>query len=136
VSQVSVKNDNHSVQIRIPMNLKRHNGRKVVILPDGGIYQNSGQRLPCNCSLAGTIARAYNWEGLIVSGQYSSVSDLAAALHLDRSFVARILRLTLLAPDIVEAILRGDEPSGLTYKNLSSRKFPELWCEQRDVFGF
>jgi len=136
VSAISVQNNGQSVQIRVPMKLKRRNGRKVVILPEGAPSQNVAPRPQCNRSLAATIARAYHWDGLIASGRYSSVSDLAAALHLDRSFVARVLRLTLLAPDIVEAILSGDEPSGLTYKDLSAGKFPDLWCEQRGRFGF
>ena len=136
MSQVSVQNNGQSVQIRVPMKLKRRNGRKVVILPDGAAPEKTGSRPQCNHSLAATIARAYHWNDLITSGRYSSVSDLATALHLDRSFVARVLRLTLLAPDIVEAILSGDEPSGLTYKDLSAGKFPDLWREQRKVFGF
>ena len=136
MSQVSVQNNGQSVQIRIPMRMKRRNGRKVVILPDGAIHQNTGPRPQCNHSLAATIARAYHWDGLIASGRYASVTALAAALRMDRSFVARVLRLTLLAPDIVEAILSGDEPSGLTYKELCSGKFTELWCEQRGRFGF
>lgn len=136
MSQVSVQNNGQSVQIRVPMKLKRRNGRKVVILPDGATPERTGFRPQCNHSLAATIARAYHWDDLIASGRYSSVSDLAAALHLDRSFVARVLRLTLLAPDIVAAILSGDEPSGLTYKDLSAGKFPEMWCEQRGRYGF
>lgn len=136
MSAISLQNNGQSVQIRVPMKLKRRNGRKVVILPDGALLENAAPRPQCNHSLAATIARAYHWDGLIASGRYSSVSDLAAALRMDRSFVARVLRLTLLAPDIVEAILRGDEPSGLTYRDLSAGKFPDLWCEQRKRFGF
>ena len=136
MSPISIQDNGQSVQIRIPMKLKRRNGRKVVILPDGAIYEDDAPRPQCNHSLAATIARAYHWDSLIASGRYSSVTDLAVALRLDRSFVARMLRLTLLAPDIVEAILSGDEPSGLTYKDLSWGKFPALWSEQRKRFGF
>ncbi len=136
MSPISIQENGQSVQITIPMKMKRRNGRKVVILPDGAIYKNNGPRPQCNHSLAATIARAYHWDGLIASGRYSSVSDLAAALKMDRSFVARVLRLTLLAPDIVEAILCGNEPSGLTYRELSAGKFHELWCEQLVMFGF
>jgi hypothetical protein len=46
--------------------------------------------------------------------------------------VSRLLRFTLLAPDIVEAILRGDEPSGLSFRKLG--KIPVLWIEQRADF--
>ncbi len=63
------------------------------------------------------------------------VSDLAGALGLDRSYVSRIMRLALLAPDIVEAIVDGREPSGLSLKRLT-KGMPILWEEQRDRFGF
>ena len=136
MSAISIQDNGQSVNIRIPMQLKRRNGRKVVILPDGARLEHTTARPQCNHSLAATIARAYHWDGLVASGRYASVTALAAALNLDRSFVARVLRLTLLAPDIVEAILSGDEPSGLTYQDLCSGKVPELWCEQRRVLGF
>jgi len=55
--------------------------------------------------------------------------------QMDASYVGRILRLTLLAPDIVEAILVGDEPSGLSLAKLT-QSFPMLWDEQRERFGF
>lgn len=136
MSDILLQEDGQSVRIRVTMKLKRRNGRKVVILPDRIPDSDATPLRQCNQSLAATIARAYYWESLIASGKHSSVTELAAALRLDRSFVARMLRLTLLAPDIVEAILSGDEPSGLTYKQLSSGKVPELWCEQRELFGF
>ena len=62
-----------------------------------------------------------------------SITELAEALKLDRSYVGRILRLTLLAPDIIEAILRGAEPSGLSLARLT-KEIPMLWEEQRKMF--
>jgi hypothetical protein len=76
------------------------------------------------------LARAFHWQQLIDSGRYASITDLAAALHVDRSCVGRILRLTLLAPDIIEAILEGRAPSGLSLEKLV-KKMPLLWEEQR-----
>ena len=60
----------------------------------------------------------------------ASISDLARALGLDRSYVSRIMRLSLLSPDIVEAIVSGNEPSGLSLERLV-KKIPMLWKEQR-----
>ena len=136
MSQLSVQDNGQSVQIRIPMKMKRRNGRKVVILPEGMTKQTTVAYRQCNHSLVATIARAHHWDNLIASGRYSSILELAADLGLDRSFVSRVVRLTLLAPDIIDAILSGNEPSGLTYKELSACKFPDLWCEQRRVLGF
>ncbi len=76
------------------------------------------------------LARAFHWQELIDSGKDASISDLAEALGLDRSYVSRIMRLTLLAPDIVDAIVGGREPSGLSLEKLV-RGMPVAWTEQR-----
>jgi len=69
---------------------------------------------PTQEPLITALPRAFHWQELIDRGKYSSISDLAEALGLDRSYVSRIMRLTLLAPEIVEAIVDGPEPSGLS----------------------
>ena len=80
-------------------------------------------------------AGALHWQELIDGGKYASISDLAEALGLDRSYVSRIMRLALLAPDIVEAIVDGLEPSGLSLERLV-KGMPVVWEEQRKAFGF
>lgn len=60
----------------------------------------------------------------------AGIEDLAQALGVDRSYAGRLLRLTSLAPDIVEAILRGDEPDGLSLRKLQ-KELPMCWREQR-----
>ena len=74
---------------------------------------------------------ALRWQEILDAGRYRSITEIAAALGLDRSYVGRILRLTLLAPDIVEAIVRGEEPSGLSLERLV-RRIPAAWAEQRE----
>jgi hypothetical protein len=54
---------------------------------------------------------------------------------VDGSYVTRILKLTTLAPDIVEAIINGEEPNGLSLARLTL-SFPAEWSEQRTSFGF
>ncbi|MHB1458579.1 MAG: hypothetical protein ACYC0V_16845, partial [Armatimonadota bacterium] len=68
MSQLSVQDNGQSVQIRIPMKMKRRNGRKVVILPEGMMKQTTVAYRQCNHSLAATIARAHHWDNLIASG--------------------------------------------------------------------
>ena len=65
------------------------------------------------------LARAFYWQELIDKGKYSSVSELGEALGVDRSYAGRIMRLALLAPDVVELIVRGKEPSGLSLERLT-----------------
>jgi len=80
------------------------------------------------------LARAHRWKALLESGWYRGLSDLARALHLDTSYVSRHLNLTLLAPDIVQMILRGDEPSGLSLERLM-KEMPLEWEAQRDTLA-
>jgi len=80
------------------------------------------------------IARAHRWQKLLDDGKFESVSDLAREIGLDVSFAARLLRLTLLAPDIVEAILMGEEPSGLSLTMLT-KVLPATWSDQRRELG-
>jgi len=76
------------------------------------------------------VARAFCWQEMIESGQAKSNSDLARQLKLDQSYIARTIRLTTLAPDLVEAILDGQEPDGLSLRSLR-RDLPPSWDEQR-----
>ena len=64
--------------------------------------------------------------------QNASLEDLAKDVGCDRTYVGRMLRLTSLAPDIIEAILRGDEPNGLSLEKLR-KHLPVRWDEQRGV---
>ena len=119
--------------IRIPMQLKKRGGRKEIIVPDGlpgtGPSKSATQK-----PLITALARAFHWQELIDGGKYSSISDLAEALGLDRSYVSRIMRLTLLAPDIVETIVDGQEPSGVSLERLVKR-MPMVWAEQKERLG-
>ena len=131
---VTLEHHGDSVVIRIPMDLKRRSGRKEIIVPEG-LPGTERPKSPSQEPLVTALARAFHWQELIDSGRYGSITDLAEALGVDRSYVGRVIRLTLLAPDIVEAIVRGDEPSGLSLERLV-KKMPMLWEEQRERFGF
>jgi hypothetical protein len=127
-----VAEGNHLV-VRIPLQFKRRGGRKEIIVPDGMI-SNHDAPPPTNKPLALAVARAHRWRELLESGRYTTIRELACDLGLDNSYVARILRLSLLAPDIVEAIVHGDEPDCLSLARLTH--LPALWQEQRQCLGF
>jgi len=118
--------------IQVPLQIKRRRGRKEVIAPVGF---GADDRPPArtNESLATTIARAHRWREVLEAGRYATVRELAHELGMDHSYVARILRLTSLAPDIVEAIVHGTEPDGLSLEKLY--RAPMAWEEQRRVLG-
>jgi len=114
--------------------VRRHtNGRKEIILPEGYQPEKASDQNSSD-SLIIALARAHHWKDMIESGRFSSIVELASALNMDLSLVGRILRLTLLAPDIIETIIRGDEPSGLSLRTLTAQ-IPLSWDEQRQKFG-
>jgi hypothetical protein len=76
------------------------------------------------------LARAFRWKRMLEVGRHASISEIAAAEKIDRGFVGSILRLTLLAPDIVEAILDGRQPPTLGLPTLL-KPFPVEWAQQR-----
>jgi len=113
--------------VSVPLAMKRRGGRKQVIVPGGANSDISGQP-STNASLALTIARAHRWRELLEQGRYASIRELAKEMDVDNSYVARLLRLSLLAPDIVEAILDGAEPSGISLGKLY--RAPMEWERQ------
>jgi hypothetical protein len=78
------------------------------------------------------IARAFRWQDLLENGTHATIAEIAAAEKINESYVGRVLRLALLAPDIVEAIVDGRQPAGLQLEDLLS-PFPIEWPEQRIV---
>jgi hypothetical protein len=78
--------------------------------------------------------RAHRWKRMLKARRYGSIAEIAKAEKIDRSFVSRLLRLTLLAPDIQEAILEGRQPKGLQLEELT-RAVPAEWEEQRRLVG-
>jgi len=82
-----------------------------------------------NGTLISALAKAHRWQEHLESGEYASLEDLAVANGVDRTYVGRIIRLTSLAPEIVERILNGDEPEGISLAKLRNN-LPVLWDEQ------
>ena len=124
----------HGLVVDVPLKLKKRAGRKEVILSDA-LSDGTVERMPHQEALVVALARAHRWQKLLDEGKFRSVSDLAREIGLDVSFAARLLRLTVLAPDIIEAILMGEEPSGLSLTMLT-KQMPVIWTEQRRELGF
>ncbi|CAA7615194.1 hypothetical protein [Magnetospirillum sp. SS-4] len=116
----------------VPMTFRRIGGRKRIVLPDGSLY-NPETRVSVDSPIVRSLARAFRWRQLLESGRHASINELAKAERVDRAFASRVLRLTLLAPDIVEAILAGRQPEKLTVRALLG-PFPVEWAEQRRMF--
>ena len=124
-----------NLRIHIPMHIRRMRGRKMIFAPqalDGGVPDSPSD---VQGAVVQALGRAFSWSDAIEHGEFGSVTELAKALDMDNSYVVRILKLTTLAPDIIEAILNGEEPSGLSLARLI-RTFPMDWEKQRVLFGF
>jgi hypothetical protein len=120
-----------SITVRVPLAIRRRGGRKLVVTPDG--TSAPGATPACtraDPALVKALARAHRWKRLLESGRYGSLAELAAAEKIDRSFLGKTLRLTLLAPDIVEAILDGRHSCAVALTALLEA-VPSVWDEQR-----
>jgi hypothetical protein len=118
--------------LAIPMRFKRRGGRKEIIAPkDNQPALSAAPQEP----LALALARGFHWQELLESGRFPSAGDLAKRMNVSKAYVTRLLRLTALAPDIVQAILDGREPSGLSLVKLK-QPLPLAWEEQRRELGF
>jgi hypothetical protein len=124
---VTVEREGDTVVVCIPMAVKRVAGRKQIVVPQG---LEAEPQLAAQEPIVVALARAYCWQERLDTRRYSSITELAAALNIDRKYVARILSLAFLAPDIVEAIVAGREPSGLSLEKLA-KGFPLDWTGQR-----
>ena len=112
------------------MESKHIDGHRRVVIPAPG-----AERLK-QTSLLRAINNARKWMDMLINGEATNVTDLSKQLGLKTGYVSRILSLNSLAPDIVEAILAGIEPEGLSIEKLTRQPIPEDWNEQRRLYGF
>ena len=122
--------DGSTIIVRIPMTWKRLGGRKAIVAPDGSDAWAPAKPRPDE-TLIRALARAHRWKRMLEECRYRSAGELADTEHVTRSFVNRLLRLTLLAPDIQEAIIDGRQPKGMQLEELTG-VMPSGWDEQRE----
>ncbi|WBQ12841.1 hypothetical protein L2D00_13450 [Hyphomonadaceae bacterium BL14] len=91
------------------------------------------ERTPDN-TLVKALARAFRWKRMLDSGEFATIAELAGREGIAPSYMTRVLRLTLLAPDIVEAIVDGKQGPEVTL-SLTLESFPTAWNEQRQRFS-
>ena len=125
--------DGRTVTVRIPLSIRRRGGRKLVVAPDGTTDTWAGPCRRLENAMVKAIARAFRWRDLLEKGTHTTIAEIAASEKINASYVGRVLRLTLLAPDIIEAILAGRQQPGLQLDCLMKR-FPVGWRAQRESF--
>ena len=122
-----------SITVRVPLTIRRRPGRKTVVTP---VQRDDTATVPTRTdpALVKALARAFRYQRMLDEGRYASISEMAAAEKIERGYLGTLLRLTLLAPDIVEALLDGRE-QGLCLPRLLE-PFPTYWTEQEALFRF
>jgi hypothetical protein len=113
-----------TLTIRIPIRLQRRGGRKLIVTPEGAAAPAPKPRR--DETLIKALVRAHRWRRRIESGQAKSITDLAEQGGVTDAYVCRLLRLTCLAPDIVEAILDGRQPKGLRLAQMLGNGAPYM----------
>ena len=132
MASAEISKDGGSLTVRVPLAFRKRGGRKLVVAPPGSDSWVP-PRTRVDNTLVKAIARAHRWKQLLESGEFTTIHDLAAAEKINPSYLSRILRLTLLAPDIVESVLNGRQPAGLQLDVLMA-PFPMEWKQQRVLF--
>jgi hypothetical protein len=125
---VETKLEGTTLVVRIPMRFQRRGGRKRIVAPDGSAIVPSSKPQP-DSTLVKALARAWRWQRILESGEYGTLAELSAAERISRSYICRVLRLTLLAPDIVERVMDGVPTAGLARL---LEPFPIEWEMQRE----
>ena len=118
-----------TVTLHVPFRVMKRGGRKEMQLPEGA---TQGRRT--DSTLVKALARAFRWKRMLESGEFSSISELAEREGIAFTYMARLMRLSLLSPEIVEAIMDGRQHAGVTLSNMMD-PFPLDWQEQRALLG-
>jgi hypothetical protein len=118
-----------TITVHVPFRVVKRGGRKEMHLPEG-----AAQLQRTDSTLIKALARAYRWKRLLDAGSFATIEEIAAHERISASYLTRVMRLTLLAPDIIEAILDGRTPA-LGMDELLSPMTP-LWSEQRALLGY
>ena len=118
-----------TLTVVIPLRVKPRGGRKAMVTP--GVLALERRQ---DVTLIKAVARAFRWRRLLETGRFTTINELAAAEKINSSYVSRVLRLTLLAPDIVEAILDGKQGPEVTLAQ-GLEPFPLAWQLQGAHFS-
>lgn len=113
-----------TVTLHVPFRVVKRGGRKEMHLPDGGRPDRKA-----DSTLVKALARAFRWKGMLESGEFATIAELAEREGIAPSYMTRVLRLTLLSPDIVEAILDGKQGPEVTLAKVLET-LPGRWDEQ------
>ncbi len=137
MNMLAYNDESKILSITIPISFKRRHSRKTIVSPTGKnikeIVDVEGPKQ--DMVFVSALVKAFAWQEKLDSGLYDTPKALAQKEGIEPTHMYRLIRLTLLAPDIIQTIMDGTQPRALTLQNVI-RGFPISWREQRDMFGF
>ncbi len=114
----------------IPLKFAKRSGRCIVTTSEDAMKATEPHSPLPDTTLMNALAKAFHWQRLLDRGIVRSGTEIAQKEKMDLATVNEILRLTLLGPGIVESILRGRQPEGLTMNWLNTNPIPGEWKKQ------
>ena len=122
----------HTATVVVPFTIRKRGGRKLILTPDGTPASPPSRARP-DSALLKALARGFRWKKMLQEGDFQTLEEIADAENINPSYVSRLLRMTLLSPEIVEAILAGRQPPGLTMAT-AMKPFPVAWEHQSNFY--
>ncbi|MEX2453684.1 MAG: hypothetical protein WD470_03215 [Rhodospirillaceae bacterium] len=123
--------DGEVLTVRIPMAFRRQGGRKRIVAPDESAPWAAPPPKPDD-TIVRALARAHRWRRMLDEGKYATLGEISKAEKINASYLSRVMRLSLLAPDVVEAILDGRLRDGIQLADMLE-PIPMGWDEQREM---
>jgi len=122
------------IDLFVPLEIKKRGGTAMIILP-----KNLKKEEMAKCfdeKMIKAFAKAYKWKNMLEEGQIDSLAQIAVRENITGSYVSKVFNLNFIAPEIVETILNGEQPRDLKLQDMLIGKFPLLWQEQKELWGF
>lgn len=117
------------------MQLRTWGGKKVLVGPQGQDLRALETDIRKDEKLLKALGRAYRWHSWLLTGKYVSVQEMAQKENINKSYMQRMMRIMQLSPQIIEAILDGQQPEGFALTDIETT-FSPIWAEQAGQFGF
>lgn len=118
-----------TVTVHVPFRVVKRGGRKEMQMPEGAAHPRRTDN-----TLVKALARAFRWKRMLESGEFATIAELAEREGIAPSYMTRVMRLTLLAPDIVEAVLDGTQGAEVTLARVLE-PVPREWAKQQRHFA-
>ena len=122
------------IDLFVPLEIKKRGGSAIIILP-----KNLKKEEMAKCfdeKMIKAFAKAYKWKNMLEEDKIGSLAQIAVKENITGAYVSKVFNLNFIAPEIVEKILNGEQPRDLKLQDMLVGKFPLLWQEQKELWGF